>query len=283
MSITGYQLDEAKCNGCGLCTRACPPGIIHLDGTGKARIEDVGELGWYGCWQCQHCLAVCPQGAISIFGRAPGDSPAPPSAEEAFPLAEALVRGRRSCRDFRDENLDPALIEELLDILATAPTGGNKQMVEYTLIDDKDQVRALRDAMYRELESQAARGVYPATFDAASYQRMKAWQREPGDLIFRTSPHLLIPHAPGRIGCTVQDVNIAAAYFELLCAARGLGAILMTFPLRVLDNMPEVRALLGVPEDHYMSMFVGFGHPAFRYARGVQRGGSGRVHRPRFI
>ncbi|MFQ9525611.1 MAG: 4Fe-4S binding protein [Eubacterium ramulus] len=26
-------------------------------------------MDWYGCWGCQHCLTVCPNGAISVLGK----------------------------------------------------------------------------------------------------------------------------------------------------------------------------------------------------------------------
>ena len=81
----------------------------------------------------------------------------------------------------------------------------------------------------------------------------------------------MIPHAPKNIPCAVQDVNMAAAYFELLCNANGLGAICMSYPLAVLGNMPNVMKLLQIPEDHYISLMVGFGYPEIRYTRGVQR------------
>ena len=46
---------------------------------------------------------------------------------------------------------------------------------------------------------------------------------------------------------------------------------MMTFPLDVLALMPDVRALLGIPEDHYVGMVVGFGYPQIPYARATQR------------
>lgn len=79
----------------------------------------------------------------------------------------------------------------------------------------------------------------------------------------------------------IQDVLIAGTYFELLCASRGLGAVMMTFPLGALEQMPEIKALLEIPEDHYIGMLIGFGYPEIRYAWGVQKTiGAGRVHRP---
>ena len=78
----------------------------------------------------------------------------------------------------------------------------------------------------------------------------------------------------------MQDVIIAGTYFELLCTSRGLGAVMMTFPLDVLALMPNVRALLGIPEDHYVGMIAGFGYPQIPYARTTQRRiDEGRIHR----
>lgn len=81
----------------------------------------------------------------------------------------------------------------------------------------------------------------------------------------------------------MQDVLIAGTYFELLCASRGLGAVMLTFPLGALDRMPEVKEMLEIPGDHYVGMLIGFGYPEIRYARGAQRTvGESRIHRPVF-
>ena len=73
------------------------------------------------------------------------------------------------------------------------------------------------------------------------------------------------------VGCGWQDTAIAGTYFELLCAAHGLGAILMSFCLDVLKRMPDVWSLLHIPDDRCVSMAIGFGYPMIPYARGGQR------------
>lgn len=49
--------------------------------------------------------------------------------------------------------------------------------------------------------------------------------------------------------------------------------------MAVLGNMPNVMKLLQIPEDHYISLMVGFGYPEIRYARGVQREANGKIKR----
>ena len=81
----------------------------------------------------------------------------------------------------------------------------------------------------------------------------------------------------------MQDVVIAGTYFELLCASRGLGAVMMTFPLGALKQMPEINALLNIPDNHYIGLIIGFGYPEIKYARGVQKEmEQSRIHRLNF-
>lgn len=127
-------------------------------------------------------------------------------------------------------------------------------------------------------------GRRPEGFDRASYEDMKRWRKTVRpDMLFCGAPHLLIPHAPLGKGEPVQDVLVAGTYFELLCASRGLGAVMLTFPLGALKRMPRIRAMLEIPKDHYTGMFMGFGYPEISYKRGVQKTvDPGRIHRPAF-
>ena len=269
MNRAGFRVDTDKCTGCGLCVKVCPGGVLSLEG-GRPRMAEFENFGWNGCWRCEHCLAVCPAGAVSIFGKRPEDSLAPP--ENAAAVLDALIANRRSCRRYQRRNVERAVIDGMLAQLANAPNGGNKQLVEFTLLDSMEETERFRRIAYRRMEELASRGVYPEGFDAASYADMKRWEAAVRpDMLLCGAPHLLIPHAPLGAGEPVQDVLIAAAYFELLCASRGLGAVIMTFPLGALANMPEVKALLQIPENHCVGVIIGFGYPEIRYPRGTQR------------
>ena len=208
----------------------------------------------------------------------------PVSSEKAAPMLEALVMNRHSCRRFLRKDVSPEIINAMLRNLGNAPNGGNKQQVEFTLIDDREQMEFFRNAAYAEMERLAAKGIYPAGFDESSYKDMKRWEKTVRpDMLFCGAPYLMIPHAPLGKGEPVEDVNIAAAYFELLCASRGLGCVMMTFVKDSLKNMPDIRSLLRIPEDHYTGVMLGFGWPEIPYARGVQRGvAETRIHRLRF-
>lgn len=283
-NIANFQVDKEKCIGCGLCVKVCPGGILHLNEQKKCEMDEIMGFGWNGCWKCEHCLAVCPKGAISIFGKQPESSLPPVKAETAAPVLDALIMNRHSCRRFLKKDVPAETISAMLQMLGNAPNGGNKQQVTFTLIDDREQMNAFRSLAYTEMDRLAAEGIYPVGFDKPSYEDMKRWEKTVRpEMLFCGAPYLLIPHAPLGKGEPVEDVNIASAYFELLCASRGLGCVMMTFPKDALKNMPQIRAMLQIPEDHYFGVMLGFGWPEIRYARGTQRGvEEARIHRLRF-
>ena len=78
MKRTIIQIDEEKCNGCGLCISGCHEGALQLI-DGKARM--ISDLF---CDGLGACIGECPEGAIEFIER------------EAEPYNETLVMGRIS-------------------------------------------------------------------------------------------------------------------------------------------------------------------------------------------
>jgi len=77
-----FRVDEARCSRCGLCASDCLARIISLERTGFPEVPPSQQPG---CIDCQHCLAVCPEGALSIRGLDPAASlPLGPGGFPAF-------------------------------------------------------------------------------------------------------------------------------------------------------------------------------------------------------
>ena len=281
---TRFTVDKSKCVRCGRCVNTCSGMVIDFGADGYPYMKEFERFGWRGCWRCQHCLAVCPEGAISIFGKKPEESlPLPPAEMGAY--MERLVTGRRSCRRFLDKNVDPEMITRILSAMAAAPTGGNAQSVEYTVIDDKDRVQAIRQSAYAAMEAKARQRIYTHSFSEFYYGKMKESEKtvRKGDLLFCGAPHLFIAHERC-VGKWAEDskanCGIATAYFELLCNAHALGTTIMSYSAEVLNELaPQAREMLNIPRDHYTGLIVGFGYPEIPYARGVQKDRAAKTHR----
>ncbi len=272
MSDLKFIVDAAKCIQCDACVRDCIYGIIRRDG-GAPTIPKPPEDT---CLECQHCLAVCPTGAVSIFGLKPENSlPLKPGSFPSRQQMKALVRGRRSVRQFKDENVPAALVDELLADLAHAPTGCNDRDLEFIVLGDKAATRRLRETVVSAIERRLEAGdeLHEFIADAAL-----DFRRDGTDGFFRGAPHLLLATPGERAACGAEDAVLALAYFELLAQTAGLGTTWCGMLKFVVDSIPELRETLGLAPNAYFYTMM-FGLPAVTYARTAQRDNAARIRR----
>ena len=99
------QINEEKCNGCGLCIPACHEGAIEII-DGKARL-----LAEKLCDGIGDCLGECPLGAIEIIEREADDvaqdGPRDRQVEHGF-QARLGVDHQRDHVDGHGDRADPA-------------------------------------------------------------------------------------------------------------------------------------------------------------------------------
>ena len=263
-----FEVDKTLCGGCGQCVADCLANVLEM-AEGFPRVAHGQEDA---CYQCQHCLAICPEGAVSVLGLRPQDSE-PLSGPGLDPRhLETLIRGRRSVRRYRAQNLDPVLLEHLLEVAWYAPTGANARQVRFTVVDDREKLARLRDEVMAGLGRLVREGRLPEGMDFfADFVRL--WEEKGVDILFRDAPHLLIASAPRQGACPVPDCLIALSYFELFAQSLGIGTVWNGLTKwAISDLLPETRQRLGIPEEHAIGYVMSFGRPALRFHRTVQRG-----------
>lgn len=225
------------------------------------------------CIGCQHCLAVCPVAAISIFGKNPEDS----LKVEALPEPEAMKRliyGRRSIRNFTPEDVAPEVLRDLVDTAWYAPTGVNMQGVHFGVVATRRAMDALRSQVYDCIESELKRpGRVAPESDEIFKEFVSGWRDNDQDAIFRNAPHMIIAStSPGSV-CSEADPFIALSYLDLYAASRGIGVVWCGFAMLALKACGDkIWREAGVPEGHRPAYVIMMGHPAFTHPRAVQRG-----------
>ncbi len=267
--MLSFEIDTQRCTRCGQCVADCPAMIIAMASGGTPYIAPEKEAT---CYRCQHCLAICPVGAVSILGLKPGGSRPLTGGYPDPDKLETLIKGRRSVRRYKDENLDPALIQRLLEVAWHAPTGVNSRQVRFTVVDDKDKMSLLRNEVMSGLTRLVKDKALPEGMSFyADFIMM--WGESRFDVIFRGAPHLLIASTPKSVPTPMPDCLIALSYFELFAQANGVGTVWNGLARAAInDLLPGVRQRLGIPDDHLIGYVMAFGKPAAHFARTVQHG-----------
>jgi nitroreductase/Pyruvate/2-oxoacid:ferredoxin oxidoreductase delta subunit len=263
-----FVVDMETCIGCGQCASDCPAMIIDMTTGLPVIAEDLQDY----CIGCLHCVAICSEGSVSILGHDPEDGLRLPGRMPDPEQLELLIKGRRSVRNYQDKNIDPLLIDKMLEVAWHAPSGHNDRQLLYTVVDDKAVIDGLRAEAFAGLEKLIAEKRLPAGMEMF-VDIIEAWKASGKDILFRGAPHLLVVSALEESASPFQDCLIALTTFELYAQSCGVGTLwngLAT--LTITELVPSLRQRLGIPENHRIGYVMGFGYPAIRYERTVDRG-----------
>ena len=280
------SIDPALCHLCGNCAKACPADVLAFDG----RTLSVRTDSPFGCIACGHCMMACPTAAISVTGR--GLSPddlmkAPGDDDKATPDSlAALMEGRRSVRQFTDEEVSPDVLESIVEMAASAPMGVPPWDVGCIIVNGRSRVQQLAvevTATYARL----MRWFKPlpmtlmrlfmrrATREAMTsfilpLGKMVVEQRQAGrDVLFWDAPALIIfHHSPYSDGA---DAYIACTYAMLAAESLGLGTTMIGSAAPVMQRDPAIGRAWSIPEGHKPAIVLILGYPANRFHRTLRR------------
>ena len=75
--MLSIDLDETRCNGCGLCADFCPVSVFEMAELHGRNLPVPVRL--QECWACDTCVGQCPTGALRVVQPAAGicETPAP--------------------------------------------------------------------------------------------------------------------------------------------------------------------------------------------------------------
>lgn len=261
MKELNFKVDKEKCIKCGLCVKDCSTKVIEFD-------EDNFPIAShsYRCMECQHCLAVCPTGAISIFDKNPGNSE--PIMEQDPKKILNLIKSRRSVRQFKQENLSKETLHKLKDMLAWVPTGCNVHKLHFSFVDDIEVMNDIRDYANNKLIDIVSKPIVKGAFK--KFERYKDALINGNDIIFRGAPHMLVVSNPIDAPCKDVDPMIALSYFELYAHSLGVGTVWCGLGYAIFRFFPELCKQLEIPDGYKLSYVMLFGPCDIKFQRTTQ-------------
>jgi len=259
-----FKVDYDKCVKCGLCIENCPTKALAPDDYKSPKMDKPKN-----CMECQHCLAICPVGAISIMGKNPDES-APIKQINSDDVLN-LIQSRRSIRKYKQENVNKDTIQKLKDMLNYVPTGKNSHKLHFSFIENIDVMNDFRAKVNTTIVNFLNKK--PVKFlseNFGSLSKMKDTILAGEDVIFRGAPHLVVVSAPIDSACPNQDGIIALSYFELYANSLGLGTCWCGYAQRVIKMFGEFCEYLQVPNGYVPIYVMLFGYKDIEYKRAIQ-------------
>ena len=261
------SINTDKCRKDELCVRDCAAAIIRLSEKGFPEIIP-GSDG--NCLICGHCVAVCPHDALSHKSVPIAQSPViRKDLCISEPQVVQFLRSRRSVRHFLDKPVEREKIQKLIETARYAPTAGNSQMVEWTVIEDKSRIReiaGLTATWLRELIKN------PKVIAASPYLpvAVAAWDAG-NDSILRGAPALVTAMASREAMNGTVDLTLALSYLDLFASVLDLGTCWAGLLQGAMLNSPDVKAAVGVPASYPHHYPIMLGYPEFGFHRLPER------------
>ena len=266
MVLPELKINEEKCVHCGMCVKDCIVSCLELKNDTKVPQFVKGREN--NCIKCQHCLAVCPTGALSIWGKNP---------DESFDLKEFsinsedvlnLIKSRRSIRQYKPENLDKERMNKLKDMLKYAPTGVNFHNLHFSIVDDIEVMDDIRNRVNVKLVDFLANPLIKKSFPHIASMRDAI--KNGHDIVFRGAPHIIVVSTNLKAHCIKEDPLIALSYFDLYAQSMGVGTLWCGFAYYCFKIFPELCEYIEVPDGYRVSYAMLFGVPDVKYSRSTQ-------------
>lgn len=257
-------IDSEKCVSCGLCVRDCSAKSLELN---ENKIPQFSQGGEERCFKCQHCLAICPTGAISILGKNPENSQPVKNSVNPDDLLN-LIQSRRSFRNYKSESLDKERMDKLKNMLHWVPTGCNDHRLHFSFIDDVKVMNEFRNKVNKKLIHILTKTPIKAVTE--KFSRYKDALLNGEDILFRGAPHMIVVSSPVDAPCANVDPMIALSYFELYAQSLGVGTVWCGLGHICLQVFPELSEQLEIPEKYKASYVMLFGPANINYKRTTQ-------------
>lgn len=258
------EVDKKACKGDGRCVEICPMLVLTMNE--KDRVPEFIPGGGEICVNCGHCFAFCPTGAIKLSTMEAKDSTRLDYSKLPAPeQVELLLKGRRSIRVYKDEPVAGETIEKLLDIARYAPSGINRQPVNWLVIAGKEKVRALGDIVSKWMEGlvQEKSGLA----ESLRFDRLVESWKKGADRICRSAPCVVIAYGLKDDPMVPQSCTISAEYLELAAFGFGLGACWAGYIQMAANMSEEARKFTGLPSRALAGSAMMIGYSKYRYSR----------------
>ena len=256
-----------NCTKCLKCVKDCPSDAIDID---LGTIND-------SCIHCGHCVAICPESTVfpdeDVINRLHSSS----VSQTDF---QKLSTGIRTCRSYKDKEVDEAMLNLLVENMKHYPSASNARPVEITIVKSKEVIQKLNDLTAQNLintikifTSPLIMPIFRRLAPKLELPRLNNYKKQfiarqiPGSSqVCHHAPAVLLFHAPvTKYGMASADAYIWATYTSIYANTLGLGSCFNGFISQAMSRRKSMRKEFRIPTGHQVYAALLIGHPKVKY------------------
>lgn len=283
-------IDQQQCTGCGWCVAVCPHSVFEVE---EGKVHIIGA----SCMECGHCQAICPAQCITVTTIVENlelqhiqEKKGVLSLSKLSPAKVVqLMRSRRSCRNYTEKKVPVSLLQDLVKIGITAPSGTNSQGWGFILAPDRQEVEKIgaKTAAFYKKTNRLARnpllrmlvklfgddslGIYYRKYYHSIEDGLRRWQEQGEDLLFHGATAAILVTGKKDASCPAEDALLATQNILLAAHSLGLGSCLIGFVVEAAKRDKMLRKALQVSENDDLYSVIALGYPAEKYVRPAGR------------
>jgi len=281
------SIDTNLCVGCGICVEVCPHDTISVI-DGKAKITGDHSIS------CGHCAAACPENAIKVdvidktmscYNSFEIDDKWMGFGKTDLNELVRLMRSRRSCRNYKDKQISIDILDDLVKIGITAPSGSNCQLWTFHILKDRKSVLMLGGHVlnfFKRLNWMAEKTIlrifsYWFSNDELNkyydnyYNKVKdaiyQFENNNIDKLFHGATAVILIGGKKGGSSPLEDALLASQNILLAAHAMGLGSCLIGFAVEAMKRDPSIKQKIGIPPDESIYSVIALGYPKEKYKR----------------
>jgi nitroreductase len=157
-----------------------------------------------------------------------------------------IAAERRSVRRYRDEDVPAGLLDQVLEAVRWAPSGGNIQPWEVIVVRDPETRKALQETLGGYNPARKAVLNAPVLLVLCGQVKIPDAYRKDKEVVTKFGDWWFMFH----LGCAAQNLALAAH-------ALGLGSVMVGF-----FDHDKAKEILSVPEAYEVVLMIPLGYPA---------------------
>ena len=169
-----------------------------------------------------------------------------------------VILTRRSTRKFKDQSVDQALLQQVLEAGIYAPSGGNSQSCHFLVIENKDILNQLVELVQNEFKQMEVKeGMYKSIISSINQSKKGNYN------FYYNAPVLIVVANKKEYGNAYVDSACALENMMLMCNELDLGSVWINQLRWLNENNTIVSYLnqLGLNNDEIVCGALSVGYP----------------------